>query len=67
MIQFTENEKKALVIIFKDIENDFNANTLSKKLNISRIGMMKLLRKLEKKEVLKKKIIGKSNIYKINL
>ena len=67
MIQFTENEKKALIIIFRDIENDFNANNLSKKLCITRIGAMKLLKKLEKKEVLKSKIIGKSSIYKINL
>ena len=67
MIQFTENEKKALVIIFKDIENDFNANNLSKRIGISRIGTMKLLKKLEKKEILKKKIIGKSSVYKINL
>ena len=67
MIQFTNNEKKALLIIFKDLDNYYNANSLSKKLNISRIGMMKLLKKLKKNEVLKSKSIGKSEIYKINL
>lgn len=67
MIGFTNNEKKALLIIFKELEEYYNANSLSKKLDISRIGAMKLLRKLEKDSILKSKIIGKSKIYKINL
>lgn len=66
-MQFTNNEKKALLIIFKDLDNYYNANSLSKKLNISRIGMMKLLKKLKKNEILKSKLIGKSKVYKINL
>lgn len=67
MMQFTNNERKALLVIFKDLDNYYNANSLSKKLNISRIGMMKLLKKLKKNDILKSKLIGKSEIYKINL
>ena len=67
MMQFTNNERKALLIIFKDLDNYYNANSLSKKINISRIGMMKLLKKLKKNDILKSKLIGKSETYKINL
>ena len=66
-MQFTNNERKALLIIFKDLDNYYNANSLSKKINISRIGMMKLLKKLKKNDILKSKLIGKSETYKINL
>lgn len=67
MMQFTNNERKALLVIFKDLDNYYNANSLSKKINISRIGMMKLLKKLKKNDILRSKLIGKSEIYKINL
>src|SRR3989344_5206527 len=67
MIKFTDNEKKALLIIFKELDNYYNSNSLSKKLNISRIGMMKILKKLKKNGALRSRIIGKSIVYKINL
>lgn len=67
MMQFTNNEKKALLILFKDLDNYYNANSLSKKLNISRIGAMKLLKKLKKNDILNSKLIGKSETYKVNL
>jgi len=66
-MQFTNNEKKALLILFKDLDNYYNANSLSKKLNISRIGAMKLLKKLKKNDILNSKLIGKSETYKVNL
>ena len=67
MTQFTKNDNKALLILFKDIFSYYNANSLSKKLGISRIGSMKMLKKFEKDNVLKSEKIGKSIVYKPNL
>jgi hypothetical protein len=67
LVNFTLNEKKVLLILFKDFSKYYNSNSLSKKLGISRVGTMKILRKFENNDVLKKEIIGKSIIYKINL
>ena len=63
----TEKEKKALLILFKDFSSYYNANSLSKLLNISRIGTMKLLKKLHKNNILIERKIGKSTVYKVNL
>lgn len=67
MVQFTKNEKRALIILFKDFSNYYNANSLSKKIDISRVGTMKILKGLEKDKIIIKKKIGRSTIYKINL
>ncbi len=66
MVGLTENEKKALLILYKDFTVYYNANSLSKKIGISRIGTMKLLKKLKHKEILTTQRISKSLIYKIN-
>jgi len=66
MVNLTENEKRALLIIFKDFSSFYNSNSLSKKLGISRVGTMKMLKKLEKNQILIKELIGKSAIFKIN-
>ena len=67
MVRLTNNEKKILLILFKDFSNYLNANSISKKVGISRIGSMKILKKLEKEELLLKKQIGKSIVYRLNL
>lgn len=67
MIQSTDNEKKALIILFKDFTSYYNANSLSKEIGISRIGAMKLLKKLENNRIIAGKIIGKSRVYRVNL
>src|SRR3989344_2471081 len=67
MTSLTENEKKSLLILFKDFNSYYNANSLSKKLSISRIGSRKILKKLEKEELLIFKEIGKSIVYKPNM
>ena len=59
MISSTEKERGALLILFKDFTSYYNANSLSKKLSISRIGSRKILKKLEKEELLIFKEIGK--------
>lgn len=67
MIYLTFNEKKALLEIFKGISHYYNANSLSKVLGISRVGAMKMLRKLLKEGVLQSETIGKSIVYKTRL
>lgn len=67
MATLTEKEKQALLILFKDFENFYNANSLSKSLMISRIGTMKMLKKLLNQDLLKDRKIGKSITYKIRL
>jgi len=67
MVQFTDNEKKALLTLFKDFTGYYNANSLSKEIGISRIGAMKFLKKLENNKIIVGKKIGKSIIYKNNL
>lgn len=66
MASLTENERKALLILFKDFTSYHNANTLSKKLGISRIGTMKMLKKLKAEDILIDKEISKSTIYRPN-
>ncbi len=67
MINITQKEKEALLILFKDFSSYYNANSLSKLIGISRIGTMKLLKKLLTKNILKNRKIGKSTVYKLNL
>ncbi len=67
MVTLTQKEKQALLILFKDFTNYYNANSLSKVLGISRIGAMKMLKKLLNENLLIDKQIGKSTIYKIKL
>src|SRR3989344_2844363 len=67
MVYQTENKKRALLILFKDFTSYYNANTISKQLGISRVGSMKLLKKLKAENLVIAKIIGKSTVYKPNM
>lgn len=67
MIELTKKEQEALLTIYKDIANFYNANSLSKELEITQVGTMKLLKRFEKNNILTSKKIGKSIVYKINI
>lgn len=67
MIELTKKEQEALLIIYKDVINFYNANSLSKELGITQVGTMKLLKRFEKNNILLSKRIGKSIVYKINI
>ena len=67
MIELTKKEQEALLILYKDISNFYNANSLSKELKITQVGTMKLLKRFEKNNVLIGKRIGKSIVYKTNI
>lgn len=67
MENLTQNEKKMLIALFKDYSNYYNSNSISKIIGISRVGAMKIFRKLLKKNIVISEKIGKSIIYKLNL
>ncbi len=67
MAELTENETKAILILFKEFNANYNANNLSKVLDISHAGVQKLLKRLFKKKILICEVIGKAIIYKINI
>lgn len=67
MIEVTKAEQKALLTLYKDFTVYYNANSLSKKLGITQVGAMKLLKRLEKNKIVLSRRIGKSIIYKVNV
>ncbi|MBI4139577.1 nucleotidyltransferase domain-containing protein [Candidatus Woesearchaeota archaeon] len=66
MINLTSKEREALLILFKDYSAFYNANSISKILKISHVGAQKLLKRLFESNIVIKRTIGKSIIYKIN-
>ena len=67
MVSLTEMEKKAVLVIFKDFTAYYNANSISKVLGMSRVGALKMLRKMEKGGLVSSQPIGKSIVYKLKL
>ncbi len=67
MISLTQKEREAILVLFKDFTAFYNANSISKLLNISHVGAQKILKRLLKENLLSSKTIGKSIIYKLNL
>jgi predicted nucleotidyltransferase len=67
MKTLTEKENEALLLIFKDFTTDYNANSLSKVLNITPRGALKVLKNLQSENLLIGKKMGKAVFYKANL
>ncbi len=66
MEDITKKEMEILRVIVKSPEADYNANSLSKEIKITSMGALKILKKLEKENILKSRKIGKATIYKID-
>ena len=66
MRNLTKNEMLAALDILKSPEMLYNSRTLSKVLGISHMGCLKILKKLEKENILKSAHIGRSIAYRIN-
>jgi len=67
MERITKKEMESVLTILKNPNKDYNANNLSLDINISRMGALKIVKRLEKQGLLKSKKLGKSVFYKINL
>ena len=63
----TGNEMETLLLLLKDFDADYNANNLSKKLGITPMGALKILKKMEKQKLLNAKQMGKAMFYKPDL
>ncbi len=62
----TTNQGKALLRISKDFANNYNANTLAQKLNITRKCALDIVKSLKEQDLAKSKKYGKSTFYKGN-
>jgi predicted nucleotidyltransferase len=63
----TKNEMKFLLTILKSPEEELNSRNISKKIDISPMGALKIAKRLEKEEILSSKQIGRGKYYKIRL
>lgn len=61
------NEQEIIKLLFKDFLTDYNSRSISKIIGISHAGAFKILKKLEKRNIVKPKRIGNSVIYSMNL
>jgi len=66
MITLTQKEREAVLILFKEYNNYYNANSISKILNMSHVGAQKIFKRLLQENLVTSKTIGKSITYKLN-
>jgi hypothetical protein len=66
MVSLTQNEREALLILFKDFTSYYNANSISKILMITHVGAQKIFKRFIDENLIVSKQIGKSIIYKLN-
>lgn len=59
-------EQEIIKQLFKDFLSPYNSRSISKIIGISHAGAFKILKKLEKKEIVKPNRIGNSVIYSLN-
>lgn len=67
MASLTQKERETLLVLFKDFTGFYNANSISKILNISHVGAQKIFKRLLEENLLISRRIGKSIIYKLNV
>jgi len=67
MKDITNNEMVFVLTIFKNPEAQYNANSISKIMRISRMGALKIAKRLEKEEIISSKELGKAKFYTLNL
>ncbi|MBU2638979.1 MAG: nucleotidyltransferase domain-containing protein [Nanoarchaeota archaeon] len=66
MVSLTSAERESLLLLFKDFTAFYNANSISKILNISHVGAQKLFKRLLKENLVISRQIGKSINYRLN-
>ena len=67
MKSITNNEMIFVLSIFKSPEKQYNANSLAQTMGISRMGALKIARRLEKEQIVISKELGKAKFYRLNL
>ena len=66
-MEITDNEMKFVLLLFKSPETEYNANSISKKLEISSMGALNIAKRLEKENIISSKEKGKARFYRLNL
>ena len=67
MRDITTNEMAFVLSIFKSPETQYNANSIAKLIGISRMGALKIAKRLEKEQIISSREFGKAKFYKLNL
>ncbi|MBS3132046.1 winged helix-turn-helix transcriptional regulator [Candidatus Woesearchaeota archaeon] len=67
MNQITDNEMGFVLSIFKSPEKEYNASSIARKMGLSRMGALKIARRLEKEGIISSKEMGKAKFYSLNL
>ena len=66
MIELTK-EQRILNLLLRDFLTEYNSRSISSKVGLSHVGAFKILKKLEQKEIVKSKLVGRARIYSLNL
>lgn len=66
MTALTHKERETALVLFKEYTTFYNANSISKVLNISHVGAQKIMKRLLQENLVISKTIGKSITYKLN-
>ena len=66
MYEITKAEMQLILALVKSPEMNYNSNSITKAVDITPMGALKILKRLEKESILKSKKIGKAIIYRIN-
>src|SRR3989344_8654750 len=66
MATLTQKERETVLILFKEYTTFYNANSISKILNMSHVGAQKILKRLLQENLVISKTIGKSITHKLN-
>ena len=67
MKHITDNEMKLMLTIFKNPRIEYNSNNISKVLGISRMGCLKIAKKLERERIIILKQMGKAKFFSLDL
>lgn len=67
MKDITENEMNFILTLLKNPEHELNSRNISKIINITPMGSLKIAKRIEKQGISSSKQIGKTIIYKLNL
>ena len=67
MKDITENEMNFILTILKNPEQELNSRNISKIIDMTPMGSLKIAKRLEKQGIISSKLIGRAIIYKLNL
>lgn len=67
MRDITNNEMMLVLGIFKSPKTQYNANSLAQLLGITRMGALKIARKLEQERIISSQKLGQARFYRISM